>query len=108
MPFAGGISALMAETGTIRRFGSERKVGRWMTVVFFTQAYNHRHSISPPIGAFTQCHQDAYGVNLVAQVEGRKKWTLFPPEGAAVLNPTRIPYEESTVFSRLNVARMKR
>ena len=54
-------------------------------------------------GAYTQCHQDAYGVNLVAQVEGRKKWTLFPPEASDSLMPTRIPYEESTIFSRANV-----
>ncbi|XP_028921897.1 HSPB1-associated protein 1 isoform X2 [Ornithorhynchus anatinus] len=36
-------------------------------------------------GANTPCHQDSYGCNLVLQVQGR------------------IPYEESSVFSRVNV-----
>ncbi|XP_038604007.1 HSPB1-associated protein 1 isoform X2 [Tachyglossus aculeatus] len=38
-------------------------------------------------GANTLCHQDSYGCNLVLQVQGR------------------IPYEESSVFSRVNVVR---
>ena len=60
-------------------------------------------------GAFTQCHQDSYGVNLVAQIQGRKKWTLFPPNAssASVLKPTRIPYEESTIFARANLGKLE-
>ncbi|XP_073501816.1 HSPB1-associated protein 1 isoform X2 [Phyllobates terribilis] len=54
-------------------------------------------------GANTPCHIDSYGCNLVLQVQGRKKWRLFPPEDTAYLYPTRIPYEESSVFSRVNV-----
>uniref|UniRef100_A0A8C5QM78 HSPB1 associated protein 1 n=1 Tax=Leptobrachium leishanense TaxID=445787 RepID=A0A8C5QM78_9ANUR len=54
-------------------------------------------------GANTPCHIDSYGCNLVLQVEGRKTWHLFPPEDTAYLYPTRIPYEESSVFSKVNV-----
>ncbi|XP_035683540.1 HSPB1-associated protein 1-like [Branchiostoma floridae] len=55
-------------------------------------------------GAHTPCHYDTYGCNLVLQVYGRKKWVLFPPEDSANLYPTRLPYEESSVFSQVNVA----
>ncbi|KAM4024251.1 HSPB1-associated protein 1 [Anomaloglossus baeobatrachus] len=54
-------------------------------------------------GANTPCHIDSYGCNLVLQVQGRKKWHLFPPEDTAHLYPTRIPYEESSIFSKVNV-----
>jgi len=50
-------------------------------------------------GACTPCHYDTYGCNLVAQLWGRKKWLLFSPQEAERLYPTRIPYEESSVFS---------
>ncbi|XP_029461076.1 HSPB1-associated protein 1 isoform X2 [Rhinatrema bivittatum] len=53
--------------------------------------------------ANTPCHVDSYGCNLVMQVQGRKRWHLFPPEDTAFLYPTRIPYEESSVFSKVNV-----
>ncbi|XP_078084011.1 HSPB1-associated protein 1 homolog isoform X3 [Mustelus asterias] len=53
--------------------------------------------------ANTPCHLDSYGCNLVLQVQGRKKWHLFPPEGTSFLYPTRIPYEESSIFSSVNV-----
>ncbi|XP_028991592.1 HSPB1-associated protein 1 homolog isoform X1 [Betta splendens] len=56
-------------------------------------------------GANTPCHMDSYGCNLVLQVQGRKRWHLFPPEDTANLYPTRIPYEESSVFSRVDVLR---
>ncbi|XP_070586309.1 HSPB1-associated protein 1 isoform X1 [Erythrolamprus reginae] len=55
------------------------------------------------IGANTPCHLDSYGCNLVLQVEGRKRWHLYPPEDSRLLYPTRIPYEESSVFSKVNV-----
>ena len=54
-------------------------------------------------GAYTPCHYDTYGCNLVAQLSGRKKWTLFSPTDSDKLYPTRIPYEESSVFSGVNV-----
>ncbi|PIK38423.1 putative HSPB1-associated protein 1-like [Apostichopus japonicus] len=53
--------------------------------------------------AHTVCHQDAYGFNLVAQIQGRKKWYLFPPEQTDCLYPTRLPYEESSIFSEVNI-----
>ncbi|XP_061648598.1 HSPB1-associated protein 1 homolog isoform X2 [Phyllopteryx taeniolatus] len=56
-------------------------------------------------GANTPCHLDSYGCNLVLQVQGRKRWYLFPPEDTSKLYPSRIPYEESSVFSRVNVLR---
>ncbi|XP_066542951.1 HSPB1-associated protein 1 homolog [Hoplias malabaricus] len=56
-------------------------------------------------GANTLCHLDTYGCNLVFQIQGRKRWHLFPPEDAECLYPTRIPYEESSVFSQVNVIR---
>ncbi|XP_063144866.1 HSPB1-associated protein 1 isoform X2 [Candoia aspera] len=54
-------------------------------------------------GANTPCHLDSYGCNLVLQVQGRKRWHLYPPEDSRLLYPTRIPYEESSVFSKVNV-----
>ncbi|XP_048809807.1 HSPB1-associated protein 1 isoform X2 [Lagopus muta] len=55
-------------------------------------------------GANTPCHLDSYGCNLVLQIQGRKKWHLFPPGDTSFLYPTRIPYEESSVFSKVNIA----
>ncbi|XP_041663364.1 HSPB1-associated protein 1 homolog [Cheilinus undulatus] len=54
-------------------------------------------------GANTPCHLDSYGCNLVLQVQGRKRWHLFPPGDTRHLYPTRIPYEESSVFSQVDV-----
>ncbi|RUS82910.1 hypothetical protein EGW08_009333 [Elysia chlorotica] len=54
-------------------------------------------------GANTPCHQDTYGFNLVTQIQGRKLWVLFPPEDSQFLYPTRVPYEESSVFSAVNI-----
>ncbi|KAL2081200.1 hypothetical protein ACEWY4_023053 [Coilia grayii] len=54
-------------------------------------------------GANTPCHLDTYGFNLVFQVEGRKRWHLFSPDDTSCLYPTRIPYEESSIFSQVNV-----
>ncbi|KOC59688.1 HSPB1-associated protein 1 [Habropoda laboriosa] len=53
-------------------------------------------------GAHTNCHQDSYGCNLVAQIHGRKQWILFPPSSSNFLQPTRVPYEESTIYSKYN------
>ena len=54
-------------------------------------------------GAHTPCHYDTYGVNLVAQLYGRKRWVLFPPGDTDVLAPTRVPYEESSVYSDIDL-----
>ncbi len=54
-------------------------------------------------GASTPCHFDTYGCNFVAQLHGKKKWTLFDSQGSDKLYPTRVPYEESSVFSRVNI-----
>ncbi len=54
-------------------------------------------------GAFTPCHYDTYGCNIVAQLSGMKKWTLFSPTDSDYLYPTRVPYEESSIFSSVNV-----
>ncbi|XP_074033062.1 HSPB1 associated protein 1 [Leptinotarsa decemlineata] len=51
-------------------------------------------------GAHTPCHYDSYGCNLVYQIYGKKLWMLFSPEEN--LRPSRIPYEESSVYSKLN------
>uniref|UniRef100_A0A096LPU6 Hspb associated protein 1 n=1 Tax=Poecilia formosa TaxID=48698 RepID=A0A096LPU6_POEFO len=74
-------------------FGFEGRTGKESTLWIGTQ------------GANTPCHLDTYGCNLVLQVQGRKRWHLFPPEDTAKLYPTRIPYEESSVFSQVHVLR---
>ncbi|RZF47562.1 hypothetical protein LSTR_LSTR009098 [Laodelphax striatellus] len=53
-------------------------------------------------GAHTPCHMDSYGLNLVAQLHGKKAWILFSPDDVDSLQPTRIPYEESSIFSKIN------
>lgn len=72
-------------------FGFEGRNGRESTLWIGTE------------GANTPCHLDSYGCNLVLQVQGRKRWHLFPPEDTAKLYPTRVPYEESSVFSQVDV-----
>ncbi|KAK2905785.1 HSPB1-associated protein 1 homolog isoform X2 [Channa argus] len=72
-------------------FGFEGRNGRESTLWIGTE------------GANTPCHLDTYGCNLVLQVQGRKRWHLFSPEDTASLYPTRVPYEESSVFSQVNV-----
>ncbi|XP_042350020.1 HSPB1-associated protein 1 homolog [Plectropomus leopardus] len=72
-------------------FGFEGRNGRESTLWIGTE------------GANTPCHLDSYGCNLVLQVQGRKRWHLFSPEDTVRLYPTRIPYEESSVFSQVDV-----
>lgn len=72
-------------------FGFEGRNGRESTLWIGT------------MGANTPCHLDSYGCNLVLQVQGRKRWHLFPPEDTSKLYPTRIPYEESSIFSQVDV-----
>ena len=52
-------------------------------------------------GSFTPCHQDSYGCNLHAQIIGCKEWLLWPPDYD--LGATRLPYEESSTFSSVDV-----
>lgn len=54
-------------------------------------------------GAFTPLHRDTYGTNLVAQLVGRKEWILFAPEDGSNLYASRIPYEETSIFSQINL-----
>jgi len=56
------------------------------------------------VGAFTPCHQDTYGFNIVAMLSGEKTWTLFSPEDSQYMYPSRIPFEESSVFCEVDVA----
>lgn len=72
-------------------FGFPGRDGRESTLWIGSEAAN------------TPCHLDSYGCNLVFQVQGRKRWHLFPPEDTSFLYPTRIPYEESSVFSSVNI-----
>lgn len=53
-------------------------------------------------GSFTPCHYDSYGCNWVAQIDGRKRWRVWPPN--ADMAPTRVPFEESTVWSAVPTA----
>lgn len=53
--------------------------------------------------SYTPCHMDTYGYNFVAQLYGKKRWILFPPTDTANLYTTRIPFEESSIFSRINL-----
>lgn len=54
-------------------------------------------------GACTPCHYDTYGYNIVALLSGEKSWTLFGPEDTVAMYPSRIPFEESSVFSEVDV-----
>ena len=59
-------------------------------------------------GAITACHQDTYGENLVCQLAGTKVWSLFSPADSDKLRPSRVPYEESSVFSLVNLKHLER
>ena len=54
-------------------------------------------------GAHTPTHYDAFGRNIVAQLAGTKRWRLRPPlthdAAVATLAPSRVPFEESSIFS---------
>ncbi|KAH8859268.1 HSPB1-associated protein 1 [Schistosoma japonicum] len=52
--------------------------------------------------AHTICHRDTYGFNIVVQIKGSKRWILFPPSDNPYMYETRLPLEESTVFSKVN------
>ena len=42
-------------------------------------------------------------MNFVAQIVGAKRWLLLPPAATSALLPSRIPYEESSVYSSASV-----
>ncbi|XP_022663348.1 uncharacterized protein LOC111251223 isoform X3 [Varroa destructor] len=46
------------------------------------------------------------GLNLSCQLIGAKEWFLFPPSDGKYLYETRLPFEESTVFSSIDFNRM--
>lgn len=52
-------------------------------------------------GAHTPLHYDSYGHNVIIQLHGSKKWCIWYPTevNCEVLRPTRIPYEESSVYA---------
>jgi len=52
----------------------------------------------------TPLHYDSYGVNLVAQLQGEKKWILYAPEESTNLYPTRVPFENSSVYASVDPA----
>lgn len=55
------------------------------------------------VGAYTPCHQDTYGFNAVVQLKGKKQWVLYKPSDKSYLYPCRLPYEESSIFSSVNI-----
>ncbi|XP_055360812.1 HSPB1-associated protein 1 homolog isoform X2 [Betta splendens] len=59
-------------------------------------------SVTPLIHENTTALTDTTGSDKQKMT---KRWHLFPPEDTANLYPTRIPYEESSVFSRVDVLR---
>ncbi|KAF0993325.1 hypothetical protein HZS_4289, partial [Henneguya salminicola] len=54
-------------------------------------------------GAYTPLHYDSYGTNFHVVLEGSKEWSLFNPLETKYILPTRIPYEESSVYSSLDL-----
>ncbi|OAF70153.1 HSPB1-associated protein 1 [Intoshia linei] len=54
-------------------------------------------------GSYTPLHRDSYGYNLVIQIFGRKTWILFPPQDDKYLKPSRKNYEESSIYSKINL-----
>ncbi|CAE7266630.1 hspbap1 [Symbiodinium sp. KB8] len=65
----------------------------------FSPGSSPRSPASPVRKTFPrQCHQDAYGQNLVAQIAGEKLWLLFPPS-STWLGQHRLPYEDSSTFT---------
>ncbi|CDW54493.1 heat shock proteinB1 associated protein 1 [Trichuris trichiura] len=67
----------------------------------FSLPYNGRESTfwMGTSGSFTACHYDTYGFNVVAQLCGKKRWILFPPEDSDLLKGSHLPFEESSVYS---------
>ena len=66
-----------------------------------------RSDVMREVGRSHLLVQDSYGCNLVCQVAGSKQWTLFPPSASTHLSPTRVPYEESSVYSLVNMVNLE-
>lgn len=45
-------------------------------------------------------------MNLSVQLIGSKEWLLFPPSDSIHLYETRLPYEETTIFSSIDFNRL--
>ena len=52
-------------------------------------------------GCHTPLHYDSYGNNVILQLHGVKRWCIWLPtdRNAAILEPSRIPYEESSIYA---------
>ncbi|CAF3734011.1 unnamed protein product [Rotaria sordida] len=59
-------------------------------------------------GAHTPCHYDTYGINFVAQIVGKKRWLLFPPNSPIGQLQTRIPYEESSIYIDIDPSQLNK
>lgn len=77
---------------TIEKYRSRRLVGFAVTASMHEQDFPGQHRRNTRL--FVCCK--------VAQLHGKKRWLLYPPADTANLYPTRIPYEESSVFSRVD------
>lgn len=77
----------------------------WGTFGFTDRGLNDSTLWIGSTGANTPCHIDTYGCNLVAQVMGKKRWVLFPKSQSEYLSPTRVPYEESSIYSEVGFPR---
>lgn len=77
---------------------------RWEDLGFKGKTGEHSTMWIGTAGAYTLCHYDTYGYNIVIQISGSKRWVFFPPSDTNSLYPTRIPYEESSVFSEVNLS----
>ena len=82
---------------------SLQQVVNWGVLGFKDQGWRDSTLWVGSQGAFTPCHYDSYGLNLVAQLSGKKRWTLFSPEDSDKMYPTRVPYEETSIFSEVNL-----
>jgi len=84
-----------------------KKTFSWSALGFPDRNGDHSTLWIGTTGSYTNTHYDTYSCNLVCQVYGRKTWLVFPPCDTDHLQPTRIPYEESSVYSQLNLASAK-
>ncbi|ODM99231.1 HSPB1-associated protein 1 [Orchesella cincta] len=79
----------------------------WSNLGFHDRNGDHSTLWIGTSGSYTNTHYDTYSCNLVCQVYGKKTWLVFPPCDTEYLQPTRVPYEESSVYSQINVASSK-
>lgn len=79
------------------------KVGNWSKI--FSEHHDSAEILPEDltlwvstVGAHSPLHYDSYGVNVIAQLEGQKRWKLWAPNHPRI-PPKRIPYEESSIYS---------